>query len=297
MRRGARNSAATAAHAIEDSRIISQSPDINWVFYHGPISPTSIATGYDVKQHEGWCIPLSLFREKKKLSEDQFLKKVEAQARLLKIRDDGIVKRNYTGDGWWVVAPPPDSRPVYGTVIKAQPYDRSQIMAVPTKTSTTSGDPMQRLDQLKKKRQAERESKNFPGDDDVWIGTTRIRPDGTVEIYPFYADDPRPLMVFSRTATNVKSGSTKFDHNPEQMSFQSHSVSPNAKDLPSTNTIPVQTFTISNPEFLMITALVVAIAAYVAGSKEKDSDVKRKSKHIDYPTEYIDYEDLRRDSE
>jgi len=295
-RRGARNPSATTAHEIEDSLNISQSPDIHWVFYSGPLGSTEVATGYRVDLHQGWCIPLSLQRQKGKISESEFLTEVEDQARLIKLRDDGTVKRNYTGDGWWVVAPPPSARPVYGVVIKAQPADRSTIMAVPVQTSTTAGDPLQRLAQLEKKRKDDREGKNFVGHDDVWIGTTRIRSDGAVEIFP--SDDPKPLLIMDRKQTNVKSEGTKFDHDPEQMSFKSHSVTPNAKDLPSTNTIPVQIFIQSNPEFLMITSLAIAIANYIARSSDKNRDKSTsKSTYIEHPTQYIDYEDLRRDSQ
>ena len=252
-----------------------------------------MATGYDVKQHEGWCIPLSLSRQKGKIPEEEFLNEVLNQARLIKLRDDGIVKRNYVGDGWWIVAPPPDARPVYGSVIKAQPADRSKIMAVPTNTPTTSGDPLQRLAQQKKKRQADKEGINFPAEDEVWIGTTRIKADGTIEIYPL--DNPKPLLIMDRHEVNIKSGSSKFDHDPEQMSFQSHSVTPNAKDIPSTNTIPVQTFIATNPEFSMITSLAIAIAKYVAKSSKERDETSVDVSSTEYQIQYIDYEDLRRD--
>jgi len=114
-----------------------------------------------------------------------------------------------------------------------------------------------------------------------------------VQIFP--ADSPIPLLELSNKAAKLAVRSTKLTHDPDQMSFAGHSVNPMAKDLPSTNTMPVQTFTISNPDLLMVAAMAISVARYLQSERNRDKD-KRTSSHKIVPTEFIDYEDLLRGS-
>jgi len=281
---------------MEDYRVISNATNIIWVMYYGKLPGNQVATGYNVEQHEAWCIPMSTWARRDVLSPEDYANEAMREARKLKIKDDGTVKRNYEdreGTKWWVVAPAPDANPQFGEIIQSQLGDRENLNSVPTSTSVTSGDPISRLKRQREKQKESQEDRNHPGIGDTMIGTTLIRADGSVQIFP--ADSPIPLLELSNKAAKLAVRSTKLTHDPDQMSFAGHSVNPMAKDLPSTNTMPVQTFTISNPDLLMVAAMAISVARYLQSERNRDKD-KRTSSHKIVPTEFIDYEDLLRGS-
>ena len=115
MRRSARSPASETAITNQDFRLIASQPHIVWVFYHGYVSQSELATGYSPDQHESWCIPRSLWKQRESMNAEQYFYRCMNDARKLRILDDGVIKINYTdptNEKWWVQAPPPDARPI-----------------------------------------------------------------------------------------------------------------------------------------------------------------------------------------
>lgn len=298
-RRVARNPNAEAAMMVEEHRAISGSAPIAWKFYHGPTSSGDIANGYDVSTHKAWCIPLGLWNKKDRTPASEWDAMAKQQSRLIKIYDIGILKTNFDdpdGTKWWVIAKPPEDNPKTGYIIGAQPGDRTVINLVPAKTSSSTGDSVDRLNAMKRKRASGNKDQNFPGIDDNWIGRSlRVRADGFIELYP--QNGPSPVFVINKEGLNVKTGSTRFDHDPDQTSYGMYSVNPMSKDMPSTNTIPVQSYEATCGDVLAIAAFAISVAKYLRKKASKDHKNVVTNKHDVVPTEYIEYEDLLRDTE
>lgn len=287
-----RNASQDGSIKSEEFRLISTKPHIMWVFYHGYVSKTEIATGYNPEQHEGWCIPLQLWRKKKSMSAQNWISQAMNDARKIRIIDTGVVIQNYSDpetNRWWIMAPA--DRPVYGVPVRAQPNNREALIAVPSGTDSPGGDMERRVQALRSENES---AKDYPAVDEVWVATVRIQPDGYVKVYPKGVNEGVPLLTLYNQVTNIKSASTKFDHDPDQMIFGQHQVSPASKDLPSTNTIPVQTFIPLSPDFLMIAAMAVATAQYINKAGAKDVISQNTTENNVIPTEFIDYADLKR---
>jgi len=279
----------------EDFRLIAAKPHIMWVFYHGYVSRTEIATGYNPAQHEGWCIPLLHWRRKEKMPAKQWISEAMDSARKLRIVDTGVILQNYSDpetNKWWIVAPVPEANPVFGVPVRAQPSNREALLAVPQGSDDPGGDMERRVAAL---RGDNEKAKDYPGVDEVWVATLRIQPDGHVKVYPQGIDEGVPLLTLYRQLTNIKSQSTKFDHDPDQTIFGQYQVSPASKDIPSTNTIPVRTFIPFSPDFLMVTAMALATAKYINKAANKKQNNRNKNEETIVPTVFIDYDELRRE--
>ena len=298
MRRSVRNAEGLRAVENEKARLLAQTPHIIWVFYNGPVRGGKLASGYNVEQHESWCIPLSLWRNRDKMTATKFTQEASYAATRLRFLDDGVTRRNYhdpENKKWWVLAPHPSANPKFGTIVRAQAPDRAKLQMVQADSVVTGGDIQTRLQRLKGKQNSTDSDTNYPGADELWVASIRVKKDGHVDIYPDDVMDNKPLLTIYRNAARFQTLSTKFDHDPQDMVFKSHAVNPASKDLPSTNTIPVQTFQITNPNFLVFAAVAASISQYIQ-DRVRETKRERTTKHKIVPTEYIDYEDLRRDS-
>lgn len=296
MKRGSRNANVDAALRMEDLRIIAEKPHIMWVFYHGTIGKDGkTGNGYNPITHEGWCIPLRLWQRRKDMKPKQWAARVFNDAKKLRIMDDGVIKQNYSNpknDKWWVVAPPPDANPKFGWVVRAQPPNRAVLQVVPEGGVGQGGDIRDRVNRLKKDAGIQTDGQEYPGVGEIYVATLRVQPDGRVKIYP--QGDNTPMLALDRSVAEIKTRSTKFDHGPEQTTFGQHAVNPAAKDLPSTNTINVQTFIPLVPDFLMLTSIVLSVAAFINKKGAKESKSINETNVDIAPTEYLDYDDLKR---
>jgi hypothetical protein len=154
-----------------------------------------------------------------------------------------------------------------------------------------SGDIQHRVAQLRAEHKKEQGDQEYPGVGEVYVATIRIQPDGHVKIYP--EGEKKPLLSLYRQAAKLNTQSTQFEHGPEQTSFGQYSINPMARDLPSTNTITVQSFIPTIPDFVMVASIARAVADYVNESGSRESRNKTEVNIV--PTEYIDYEDLVKD--
>lgn len=297
MRRTARNAIDESGLRGEDLRIIAQKPHIMWVFYHGKLSNGEIAVGYNPVSHESWCIPLSIWRSRDSMRPDLWEAECKNSARKLRIIDNGVVKINYSdpeNNKWWVLAPTPESKPVYGMVVRAQPPDRAILEVVPEGGQGSGGDIQTRIQNLKAEfgNGLSSNDKEYPGIDEVWVATMRVEPDGHVKVYP--DGQPIPLLTLYRDLAEIKTKGTRFDHMPDQLQFSEYAVHPASKEVPSTNTLNVQTFFPTTSEFLMVTAIALSIAQFINKQQSKRSESTSREEVEIVPTEFIDYEDLKR---
>ena len=296
MRRGSRNANVDATLGMEDLRLIAQKPHIMWVFYEGSVNILGeTGKGYNPVTHEGWCIPLRLWQKRDSLQPKQWAARVFNSARKLRIIDDGVIKQNYSNpknDKWWVLAPPPEANPKFGRVVRAQPPDRAILQVVPEGGVGKGGDLRDRINRLKKSSQTQTDEQEYLGVGEIYVATLLVQPDGTVKIYP--QGDNTPMLVLNRNVAEIKTQSTKFDHNPEQTTYGGFAVNPAAKDIPSTNTINVQTFIPMVPDFLMLASIALSVAAFINKKGSKDSDSINETTIDIAPTEYLDYDDLKR---
>ena len=224
-------------------------------------------------------------------------------ATLLRMLGDGVIKHNYSdpeNKKWWVLAAIPEASPLWGMPVRAQPADRAELQVVQTKTQTTSGGPQERIMQLRGRMDetsGNKDEKNYVGTDEVWVATLRIQDNGHVELYP--KGSAQPMMKVYKELLSVKTQGTKFDHDPGQMSFGQHSVNPLAQDMPSTNTIPVQSYTSSTSELLMIASLAIAAAKYINQEGLKNFTIRPGASSTSeiVPTQHLDYHDLLKGAE
>ena len=283
-------------HQMEQLRHIAVKSQSMYVFYTGPVSKTEYASGYRIDQHQGWCIPLQLHRQKGSMSLDEFDAQVFSQARLLRVLDDGTIRRNYNdANKWWVMAPPPNQKPVFGIVARAQPPNRAMLNVVPYgKTGASGGDLQQRAAKLREGFGAGDEQ-DYVSKDDVWVETIRIKDDGSVEFFPKDGTSKALLKIY-KELFEINAQGTKFSHDPSQTTFGGFGTNPMSESMPSTVTVPVQTYIPVFPEFLTVAAMAIATAKYLNESGQKNDVTNTNDTRDIAPTEFLHYEDLKREA-
>lgn len=284
-------------HKMEDYKLIANKTHIMWVFYIGPVSDTTYSSGYNPNQHEGWCIPLRLFQKRDSMSLEEFDSRVFATAKKLRVLDDGTIRRNYNDtDKWWILAPTPNQNPTWGIVVRAQEPDRAMMNVVPYGgEGKKEADLQQRAAGLRASFGRGEEQK-YPEEDDVWVETMRIKRDGSVEFLPRNGST-RPLAKIYKELFEINSQGSNFNHEPRHLSFGNFQTNPMSQEMPSTVTMPVQTYIPAFPEFLTISSLIVAVASYLNENGLRDAVRNTNETRDITPTEYIDYEDLKREAQ